>query len=505
MTDDFEGSSEREDGLSPSAKDGRSGPQRRTKIVATIGPASTTPESLKALLAAGVDVVRLNLSHGSIEEHLQRLALVRTIAAELGKIVAVLADLPGPKVRAGAFSSDGVQLVEGSGSVLVVGSTSSSAERIEVDYPTLLSDLSPGDRIVVGDGAITARVITVDTNGAHITLLTGGRVAGRPGVHLPSTRLRLTTPTERDLRYAVQMAEAGADFLAVSFVRSGADLDRVREAIAGSPHKPLLVAKIETTQAVDNLVGIVAKSDAVMVARGDLGIDCDLADVPHIQKRIIRKCVEDGVPVITATQMLETMITAPTPTRAEVSDVANAVFDGTDAVMLSGETAVGHDPALVVRTMGEICRRAEEQASYRQWATRLGRVQRRDQSPDQRTRLTVALTHAAWQAAEDAQVAAIVCCTRSGATARAMARYKPLAQLIAASPSLATVRALALSWGVTSMLIGEQHSADDMIWVAVEQAARTSLVAKGETVVAVAGTRPDSGAPVDVIRMIEIQ
>jgi pyruvate kinase len=478
--------------------------ERRTKIVATLGPASASPEALRTLLAAGVDVVRLNLSHGSVEEHLGRLAMVRKTADSLGRVVAVLADLPGPKVRAGAFLSDGVLLAEGSTVAFVAGNSASTAERVEVDYPTLLDDLAAGDRVVVGDGAISARITEVSATAAMATIITGGRVAGRPGIHLPSTRLRLTTPTPLDLILAVKMAEAGVDFLAVSFVREGKDMLQVRNAVKHLERPPRLVAKIETAQAMENLRGILNQSDAVMVARGDLGIDCDLADVPHIQKRLIRTCVEEGIPVITATQMLETMITAPTPTRAEVSDVANAVFDGTDAVMLSAETAVGHDPALVVRTMSEICMRAEAQASYRQWATRLGRMQRSGKITDRSARITAALTHAAWQAAEDASAEAIVCCTRSGATARAMARFRPLARLIAASPSIESVRVLALSWGVTPIQINEQRTADDMIWVAVERATELGLVSVGELVIALAGTKSEVGAPIDLARVIEI-
>ncbi len=478
---------------------------RRTKIVATIGPACTEPAALRILLAAGVDVVRLNLSHGSVEEHLARVVAVRKAAADIGRVVAVLADLPGPKVRAGSFGSESAQLVAGESFELRPGNDSSSADLIEVDYPTLLEDLAVGDRIVIGDGAISARITAVDAISATALILTGGRVAGRPGVHLPATRLRLRTPTPEDLVLAKTMAEADVDFLAVSFVRTADDMRLVAAAVAHVPNPPLLVAKIETGDAAgDALASIIAESDAVMVARGDLGIDCDLADVPHIQKRIIRTCVEAGVPVITATQMLETMITAPSPTRAEVSDVANAVFDGTDAVMLSGETAVGHDPALVVRTMSEICLRAEQQASYRAWASRLGRTQRAE-PVERRLRITQALSHAAWQAAEDAEADAIVCCTRSGDTARSMARFRPLSRLIAASPSARSVHCLALSWGVTPIFIGEQKSADDMIWVAVEAATKAGLVATGDLVVALAGTGSQRGAPTDLARVIEIR
>ena len=357
----------------------------RTKIVATLGPASDTPEVLDELLLAGVDVVRLNLSHGTLESHLVLMQAVRESAERTGQVVAVLADLPGPKVRSGQFPDGGGMLEGGASVVLTPDDGPSTLQRITVDYDTLLTDLQPGDRVVLGDGAISLRADSVEPDGVHCVVLTGGRVQGRPGVHLPSERLRLTTPTDDDLVLGRAMAEAGADFLAVSFVRAAHDLRVVREAIL--PFTTRLVAKVETMPAVHALEAIAAEADAIMVARGDLGIECPLEDVPHLQKRIIRHCVEVGVPVITATQMMESMITAPSPTRAEVSDIANAVFDGTDALMLSAETAIGADPVAVVSTMVRIAGRAETEASYSQWASRLGRSQR-EQWPDGPSRIT---------------------------------------------------------------------------------------------------------------------
>ncbi|CAN5426731.1 pyruvate kinase [soil metagenome] len=499
----------------------------RTKIVATIGPASESPAVLDELLLAGVDVVRLNLSHGTLESHLERLQAVRAAAARVQRVVAVLADLPGPKVRAGQFAEGGCDLVGGARLTLVPGEGASSAESITVDYPTVLDDLQSGDRIVLGDGAIAIGVDAIGADGARCTVLTGGHVQGRPGVHLPSERLRLSTPTDEDLVYAKAMADAGVDFLAVSFVRSANDLRLVRDAIA--PHRTPLVAKIETMPAVTALEAITAEADAVMVARGDLGIECPLEDVPHLQKRIIRHCVEVGVPVITATQMMESMITSPSPTRAEVSDIANAVFDGTDALMLSAETAIGVDPVGVVRTMVRIAGRAEEEASYAQWASRLGRVQRDQWNDDTRSliegslgegsfgegsfgersggpdRITMAITHAAGQAAVDADAQAILCCTRSGRTARAMARFRPAVTLIGLSPDPVTLRTLSLSWGVRALELATYHSTDDLVWFAVERAVQSGLVKMGDTVLVLAGA-PDrpSGASTDVLRIVRV-
>jgi pyruvate kinase len=346
---------------------------RRTKIVATLGPACDAPDRLDALLRAGTDVVRLNLSHGAVDIHLERLRRARDAAARIGRPLAVLADLPGPKLRAGSFPDGGVDLDPGDEVHLVPGDGPSSAEVISVEYPTLLTDVDPGDRIVLGDGGITMRVRCVDTGALRAVVESGGRAQGRPGVHLSCERLQMFAPTDEDLELARTVADAGVEFVALSFVRRAADLATLRQVIGD---RAGIIAKIETAAALGELAAIVDAADAVMVARGDLGIDCPLEDVPHLQKDIIRHCVSVGTPVITATQMLETMIDAPAPTRAEVSDVANSVFDGTDAVMLSAETAIGHDPALVVRTMGRIAARAEVEASYKRWAEHLGRERR---------------------------------------------------------------------------------------------------------------------------------
>jgi pyruvate kinase len=477
---------------------------RRTKIVATIGPASERPELLVALIEAGVDVIRLNLSHGSVEGHTQRVSDVRAAAERAGRPVAILADLPGPKVRCGPFPEGGSELVVGDATELAVGSSASDEHRIEVDYATMLDDLRAGDHVVLGDGAIRLRVTSVGAESASALVVAGGSAQGRPGAHLPSERLRLTAPTDEDLRLAMELARAGVDFIAVSFVRQAKDMARVRAVVSDWPVR--LVAKIETGPAVDDLENIAAISDAVMVARGDLGIECPLEDVPHLQKQIVRYCVEAGVPVITATQMLESMITAPAPTRAEVSDVANAVFDGTDAVMLSGETAIGVDPINVVRTMVRIARRAESRASYRQWGARLGRVQRSVLAHASDTeRITMAVTHAAYQAAADMGAVAILCCTRTGRTARAMAKFRPDAKLLGLSPNESTVRALALSWGVVPLHVDTYRSTDELVWFAVERSVGAGHVKIGDVVIVLAGApeRP-TGAATDVLRVVRV-
>lgn len=474
---------------------------RRTKIVATIGPASESSEALERLIRAGANVMRLNLSHGSVDEHLARLERVRAVAERLDLPIGVLADLPGPKVRAGQFPDGGVSLPAGGYVRLRPGNDLSDAGTIFVEYDTLLEDIGVGDRVLFGDGIISIRIEAVTDDYAEAIVETGGRTQGRPGVHLPSERLSLTTPTDDDLVLAERMAAAGVEFLAVSFVRQGDDVRKVREVVGQGPD---LVAKIETSSALANIDDILDASDAIMVARGDLGIDCPLEDVPHLQKTIIRQCVEYGLPVITATQVMESMVTAPSPTRAEVTDIANAVFDGTDALMLSGETAIGHDPALVIETMGRVAERAEAEAHYRAWARRLGRIQRQrwDSLHD---RVTAAVTHAASEAAVDIEATAILCCTGSGRTARAMARFRPEMELVALSPSRRTVNKLALSWGVGPLEVEPSASTPAMVDAAVAKALEHGRIKSGDNALILAGT-PDRDATTaaNVMRVVTV-
>ncbi len=475
---------------------------RRTKIVATLGPSVDDPKELESILRAGADVIRINLSHGAIEEHLHRAAMVREVAAMMDRPVGVLADLPGPKIRAGRFPDDGAELAPGEIVSLVPGAGPSDAQQICVEYDTLLLDVDLGDRVVLGDGAISMRVIAATSTELQAEIESGGRAQGRPGVHLSCERLQMRAPTAEDLVLAEAVAAAGVDYIALSFVRRADDVHELRKVVGD---RAGIIAKIETSSALAELPAIAEAADALMVARGDLGIDCPLEDVPHLQKRIVRHCVEVGRPVITATQMLESMIQSPSPTRAEVSDVANAVFDGTDAVMLSGETAIGLRPGQVVSTMGRIAARAEAEASYRQWAERLGREQR-TWDDDTFDRITAAVTHAAWMAAHDAQASAILCCTRTGRTARAMARFRPACRLIGLSPDPRTVDSLTLSWGVEPVHVDEYHTSDEMVWFAVQTALEHGFITQGDTVLVLAGA-PDrhSAAAADVLRIVRVE
>ena len=474
-------------------------PRRRTRIVATLGPASDSPATIRAMAAAGMDVARITLAHGSIEEALARMRLVRQVAPQAG----VLADLPGPKVRAAPFPAGGVRLVTDA-EVLLVPATdgaTSDAARIAVASDEVIEALEVDDPVAIGDGGVSLVVTGRKPDGILARVRSGGTVQGRPGVTAATSRLRLATPTPEDLERIRAFVAEGVDMIAVSFVRSAEDMGAVRAATGDLG--VMLCAKIETAQGVADLDRILAVSDAVMVARGDLGVRVPLEDVPHHQKDIIRSGVRFGRPVITATQMLESMITSPVPTRAEVTDVANAVLDGTSAVMLSGETAVGHDPVNVVATMARIVLRAERNFDYVRWGASLG-VQQVSGDASSPARITAAITGAAWRAAIEEEAAAIIACTRTGTTARVISRFRPAMPIVASTPSLRTARQLSLSWGVETLIVRESQSTDEVVWFSVKAAVEAGFASAGDVVVVLAGS-PDEPEPVaDTLRVVRV-
>ena len=476
---------------------------RRTKIIATLGPA--TDAILPALIEAGMDVARVNCSHGTVTDHLARIEAIRAAATAAGRYIAVFADLPGPKIRLAprveplAVKTDDVVRLR---TVDMPG----DAADLTIHYPTLLRDVIDGDRVTLGDGALSFRVVNVTATHVVLLALDPGVVRGQPGIHLPAERVRVTTPTDEDLVIAEALA-MHVDFLALSFVRSAEEVRRLRHHLVEhcklGGAAPGIISKIETLGAVEALSDIVEASDAVMVARGDLGIECPLEDVPHLQKRIVRTCVKAGVPVITATQMLESMLTASTPTRAEVSDVANAVFDGADALMLSGETAIGVDPIGVIGWMARIAERAESEANYQGWGLSVVRSDRRDATREQQ--IGSSLAHAAWQAATDLNADAILCCTSTGGTANAVARYRPASRIIGMSPSDASCRRMTLTWGVTPLHLAWARSTDEMVWIAVEAATRDGIVHAGDVVAVLAGDPTTGDKVVDVLRLVRVR
>jgi pyruvate kinase len=471
--------------------------KRRTKIIATIGPSCADETTMKAMVEAGMDVARLNLSHGGLDDHLERLAALRRIADSVGRPVGVMADLPGPKVRLGSFAGP-VPLEINDEILLEPGDGPSVAGHFSVGYDSLLADIRQGDRLAVGDGSIVLEVIDHTSTALRARVLFGGVVQGRPGLHIPSDRLKISTPTPTDLKYLDAMVEADIDMVALSFVRSAHDVRRV--GLEPAPRGPLVVAKIETRAAVDNLDGIITESGAVMVARGDLGTECSIQDLPHLQKSIIARCIALGRPAITATQMLESMITAPSPTRAEASDVANAVFDGTSAVMLSAETAIGQDPAHVVGTMASIAHRADQEFNYDQW----GRQLKRDHLSERQggdLAVTDTMTLATWQASREIEPKAIVCISRSGFTVRAIARFRPEAPILGFSPEDRTIRQLTISWGATPIKIDRIEDNDATVAAALELAKAQGHIRTGDIVAVLAGSSAIVKAT-DTLRMV---
>ena len=459
------------------------GVRRRTKIVATIGPASDTAETLIAMARAGMDVARVPLAHSPMPEAMARIRRIRAVIPQ----VAVLADLPGPKIRCTHFPDGGVTLAAGAETVLVPGSAarSSTAARVGVALDEAVADLEEGDRVAIGDGGVSLVVVGRRGDDAVCAVVSGGRLQGQPGVTIPASRISLSTPTREDIERIHELVAEGVDHIAVSFVRLPSDMAAARAALGGD--KTMLVAKIETPEGISHLDEILRASDAVMVARGDLGVRVPLEDVPHIQKEVIRTGVRLGLPVITATQMLESMINLPVPTRAEVTDVANAVLDGTSAVMLSAETAIGRFPVRVCETMARIVLRTEEDFDYLGWGSHLDPQEVAGDAAAP-ARVTAAITAAGWRAALEMDAVAIVACTRSGATARAISRFRPRMRIVAATTSRRVQRQLALSWGVETVIVGDSTSTDDVIRQSVDATVSTGAAAPGDVVVVLAGS-----------------
>lgn len=457
---------------------------RRTKIVATIGPASASRPVIRDLIDAGLNVARVTLAHGSPDSQKALINTIREEADAMGRPVAILVDLPGPKVRTTLIEGD-IELVRGESIMLVPGNSElSNAAQLVVDYETLVADLHVGDVISIGDGIVHLLIEEKDAVSLRARIIHGGTLTGRKGVKIPTERFRANVPTEEDIALIEMVKDYPIDIIAVSFVRNAADMLAVRDVVG--PDGPWLMAKIETAPAVENLSEIIAVSDAIMVARGDLGTELPIEDVPHLQKKIIKATVRQGKPVLVATQMLESMIEAPTPTRAEATDVANAVLDLASAVMLSAETAIGRDPVLVVRTMDRMVRRAEEEldiAFLQEFA-----LHDRDLSD-----ISTATAHAGWQAANDISANAILCCTKTGATARKMSSFRPLVPLYGMSPDKRALRQLSLCWGVQPLLLPQaENSTEEVMAVAISAAKEADVVKVGDVVVVLAGS-PNAG------------
>ncbi|HBV25950.1 MAG: pyruvate kinase [Acidimicrobiaceae bacterium] len=474
---------------------------RRSKIIATIGPASENARTLKGMIEAGMDVARIGLAHGTVDEQIAKFQMVRAVAADLGRHVGIVVDLPGPKVRCMPFTDGGAELVEDTQVSLGVEETKSSSDHINVDYPNLLQDVQLGDSLSFGDGQVVVSIENREGERLKARVVHGGKLNGSPGLHVPSDRLRMSSPTDHDLELLDTFVEMGTDMVAVSFVRSAHDIRRL--GVEPAPRGPMVIAKVETKAAVSNLEGIIEASGAVMVARGDLGSEMDIEELPHLQKYIIQECIALGRPAITATQMLESMVSAPTPTRAEASDIANAVFDGTSALMLSGETAIGRDPVNAVRTMARITARADEKFDYESWAEHIQAIRRGSRSDAAYLRVTDALTMAAARTATETDAEAIICLSRSGFTVRSVARFRPTVPLFGMTFDDRTANQLSLSWGTRPLIFNEQATPAATAEEAVATAARVGVVRSGDTVVVVSGSSAETHAT-DTLRVLRV-
>ena len=461
---------------------------RRTKLIATLGPASAGPEILDELIASGLNVARLNTSHAEKDTLARQLAGVREAADRAGRHVGVMLDLGGPKLRLGEVAS-GTVLEPEAAFELRAEPGPGDASGASVSYAGLAADLTPGDRVMIDDGRIELRVTGTAPGLVQTLVRTAGPLSSRKGVNVPGVRLGLSGTTDRDMSCLAWALEAGVDMVAQSFVRSAEDVERLREAM-GERAVPI-IAKIEKHEAMEDLDGIVEAADAVMVARGDLGVELALEQVPAIQRRIVAACRAAGKPVVVATQMLESMTTARRPTRAEASDVANAIFDNVDAVMLSGETAVGAHPAHTLMTMDRIVRAAEEVAVEHAWKPR----------PGASNDIAAAVSRAVCELADSLDIAAIVTATQSGATARAVAAHRPQVPVLAAAASEAVARRLTLVWGVRPWVVKPYATIDEMVDSAGAAAKASGLARSGELVAVTGGVAINVSGSTDLIQV----
>ncbi|MGZ5399521.1 MAG: pyruvate kinase [Nocardioides sp.] len=462
----------------------------KSKIVCTLGPATSSLKTIRDLIEAGMDVARLNMSHGAHVDHEQAYKNVRIAADESGKGVAIFADLQGPKIRLETFAEGPAMLVNGARFTITTRKVEGTVHECGTTYAGLPGDVAAGDQVLIDDGKIRLRVVEVDGDDVHTEVVVGGRVSDHKGINLPGVAVSvpaLSEKDEADLRWALRTS---VDFIALSFVRAAADIDRVHEIMRDEGVMLPVIAKIEKPQAIDNLDEIVKAFDGFMVARGDLGVECPLEKVPLLQKRVVEKARRNAKPVIVATQMLESMISNPAPTRAEASDVANAVLDGADAVMLSGETSVGDYPIETVETMGRIVREVEDWDRHRMAAI--------DWQP--RTRGGV-IAKAAAEVAERIGARYLVAFTQSGDSARRLARYRGPVPVLAFTPEDKVRCQLALTWGVETFKTERVEHTDEMVHQVDVQLLRIGRVEEGDLVVIIAGSPPGIPGSTNALRI----
>lgn len=470
---------------------------RKTKIICTIGPASDSEEKLKELMLAGMNVARFNFSHGSHKEQLGKYNRVLKVRSELGMPIATLLDTKGPEIRLKDFEGGKAELKVGQTFILTTDEIMGTSEKATITYKNLKYDISVGATILIDDGLIEMVVENITDTDIVCRVINGGFVSNHKGVNVPGAVLSMPYISEVDREDIIFGIEHGFDFLAASFARCKEDILEVRKILDSRGSKMKIIAKIENMQGINNLDEILEVSDGIMVARGDMGVEVPMEEVPILQKVMIKKAVEKGKHVITATQMLESMIKNPRPTRAEATDIANAIFDGTTAIMLSGESAAGLYPVEAVKTMARIAERAEQDIDYR---SRMHRNQMQSATPD----ITTAISYATCTVAMDLKAAAIITVTLSGFTADMIARYKPGCKIIGCTPDEKVCRQLNLLWGVNPILIKKEQTTDSLFEEAVFQSKKAGLIKAGDTVVITAGVPLGIAGKTDMIHVVEV-
>ena len=466
---------------------------RKTKIVCTLGPATDKEGVLREMMLSGMNVARFNFSHGTHSEHKVRLDAVKALREELDLPVAAMLDTKGPEVRLRNFKNGSVELAAGQAFTLTTEDVEGDETRCAITYPQLPQDVSAGDTILLDDGLVRLTVLETTAKTIRCRVENSGVMKNHKGVNVPGVSLSMPYMSQQDKDDILFGVEQGFDFIAASFVRCAADVREIRRVLNAAHSRIRIIAKIENQEGVSNLREILAEADGVMVARGDMGVEIDFTEIPAIQKDMIAQCVACGKPVITATQMLDSMIENPRPTRAEITDVANAVYDGTSAIMLSGETAAGKYPVEAVQTMAAIAERTEADINY------FGRM--RNMTPDIRLGIGGATAHAACTTATDTNASAIITVTKSGATPRLISRFRPETPIVACVMDEPVQRQLSLTWGVKPIIMDYVQSTDEMIEGAVSAAQKAGLIHDGEIAVVTAGVPAGIAGTTNMIKV----
>ena len=451
---------------------------RKTKIVCTIGPASESSQTLEAMIQIGMNIARLNFSHGTREEHLRKIQTIRQIADRLKQPVAILQDLSGPKIRVGLMKEGGVELKRGEEFHLTSQVLVGDEKKASITYPSLPSEVKSGDRILLSDGTIELQVLGSDSQNIRCQVIVGGILTSHKGLNFPTGTILAPTFTEKDRQDLLFGIQNGVDLVSLSYVKGASDIEGVKRVLKERSADLPVIAKIERREALENIDEIISISDGIMVARGDLGVETPIEKIPNVQKMLIRKTNASGKPVITATQMLRSMVDHTQPTRAEVTDVVNAIYDGTDAVMLSEETATGGFPIEALQMMAKIAQAAEEEFPFDQFLKRetKGEID-----------LPQAISHAASLLAEEVKAVAIIIPTESGSTARWVSRLRPRQPILALSRHLSTVRRLNLCWGVYPILVPDWKDTDDMLERSKKIPKELGMASPGDRIVIIAG------------------